>query len=435
MPAKRFAVIGSGPMGLACAYELLKHGHHVEVFERDNRMGGMSASFDLDGLIIERFYHFICATDDALFELLAELDISGQLRWKKTGMGHYCDGHSYPWCNPFDLLAFPKLTLMSKLRYAMHILYCKKFAGSPKLDQLKAVPWLRFWVGDQAYQLLWDRLLTLKFQELKHEVSAAWIATRIQRLAKSRSNVFYEKLGYLEGGSNTFLKAIGNRIEALGGVIHLSAPVERIVFHHNQARSLMVGGVEKKYDCVISTIPLPYLPGLFPDMPEEILHKIQNLKNIGVVCVVFRLKRSISEYFWLNITDKRIAIPGIIEYTRLNAMIDGSIVYAPYYIASTHPKYKNSDQTFIEETMCYLHLLNNELTDDWIEAVHVSRYHCAQPICTPGFLQQLPPTDSGIGGFYMADTSYYYPEDRSISESVKLGRTLARQASGAQGAI
>ena len=31
-----------------------------------------------------------------------------------------------------------------------------------------------------------------------------------------------------------------------------------------------------------------------------------------------------------------------------------------------------------------------------------------------------------LKNFYMADTAYYYPEDRSISESVKIGEDLAK---------
>ena len=45
----RAAVIGAGPMGLAVAYELAKLGHRVTIFERDNRIGGMSAHIDFDG--------------------------------------------------------------------------------------------------------------------------------------------------------------------------------------------------------------------------------------------------------------------------------------------------------------------------------------------------------------------------------------------------
>lgn len=38
---KRIAVIGSGPAGLACADQLNKAGHHVTVYDRNDRMGGL----------------------------------------------------------------------------------------------------------------------------------------------------------------------------------------------------------------------------------------------------------------------------------------------------------------------------------------------------------------------------------------------------------
>ena len=44
------------------------------------------------------------------------------------------------------------------------------------------------------------------------------------------------------------------------------------------------------------------------------------------------------------------------------------------------------------------------------------------------FARRLPPISPGVAGLYVADTCYYYPEDRSISESIQLGRKLARMA-------
>jgi len=83
---ERVAVIGAGAMGLAAAYHLLKAGHHVDVFEADDRPGGMAAHFDLDGLDIERFYHFVCKADQPTFALLADLGIADKLRWRDTSM-------------------------------------------------------------------------------------------------------------------------------------------------------------------------------------------------------------------------------------------------------------------------------------------------------------------------------------------------------------
>jgi glutamate synthase (NADPH/NADH) small chain len=38
---KRVAVVGSGPSGLACAQQLARAGHHVEVYEKQDRIGGL----------------------------------------------------------------------------------------------------------------------------------------------------------------------------------------------------------------------------------------------------------------------------------------------------------------------------------------------------------------------------------------------------------
>ena len=65
---------------------------------------------------------------------------------------------------------------------------------------------------------------------------------------------------------------------------------------------------------------------------------------------------------------------------------------------------------------------------DWVLARHCHRYEFAQALCPPGFQATLPPMRTPLAGFFMADTAYYYPEDRSISESVEVGRRLAQEA-------
>ncbi|MBN1898404.1 MAG: glutamate synthase subunit beta [Spirochaetes bacterium] len=55
---KKIAVVGSGPAGLACADQLNKAGHHVRVFEKDDRIGGILQygvpDFKLEKHLIER---------------------------------------------------------------------------------------------------------------------------------------------------------------------------------------------------------------------------------------------------------------------------------------------------------------------------------------------------------------------------------------------
>ena len=421
------AVIGAGVMGLACAYELLKHGHAVDIYEADDRVGGMAAHFDFQGLNIERYYHFICKPDDHLFDLLKELGIENRLRWRETYMGYYYDGNLYDWGNPIALFKFPKLGFIAKFRYGLHAFLSTKRENWQPLDNVEASDWIRKWIGEEAYNILWKRLFALKFFHYKDNLSAAWIWSRIKRVGSSRKSMLQEELGYLEGGSETLLHTLEKKITALGGKIHLSTQVKKINIDNNQVQSLTLADQEEKFERIFSTVPLPYVSRMIPDLPADYRARYESIQNMGVVCVIFRLRKGVSCNFWLNVSDESMDIPGIIEFSNLRPLPE-SVVYVPYYMPRDYPKFASVNDFFIAEAKQYIKQLNPEITDEDFIAEHASRYGYAQPVCQPGFSKVLPPIKTAINGLYIADTSYYYPEDRSISESVNVGKKMAELA-------
>ena len=427
---RRYAVVGSGPMGLMAATELLDRGHAVDVYERDDRIGGMSATFDFDGLEIERYYHFVCRTDQPLFDLLARLGLSDALRWTDTGMGYFYDGRLYEWGNPFALLRFPHLGPIDKLRYALHVMHTKGITDWTALDRENAVQWIRKWIGPRGYEVLWKNAFRLKFFEYADDLSASWIGTRIKRVALSRRSLLQESLGYLEGGSATLLRAMADDIERRGGRILLSAGVDEVRSRDGKVDGIVANGEFNAYDGVLSTAPIQYVPRMAPGLPPSFADRIRAIDNIPVACVILKLRGSVSPYFWMNISDPAIAIPGLIEYSNLNPGPGAAthIVYAPFYMPKTHPKWTQPDEALIDEVIGYLSRINPAFRPDWVLARHCHRYEFAQTICPPGFQSMLPPMRTPLAGFFMADTAYYYPEDRSISESVAVGRRLAQAA-------
>jgi protoporphyrinogen oxidase len=426
---KQIAVIGAGAMGLAAAYHLAKAGHRVTVFEADNVAGGMAAHFDFQGLSIERFYHFICRSDRPLFDLLDELGLSGALRWRDTSMGFFYDGSLYPWGDPLALLRFPRLGLIAKLRYGLHAFVSTRRTDWKPLDGVSAEEWLRRWVGEEAYRVCWEKLFALKFFEHRDRVSAAWIWTRIKRVGTSRSSLFQEQLGYIDGGSETLVRCLVRGIEAAGGRLRLGTPIDRLAIERGMVLGVMPrGGALERFDAVISTVAIPYAVPMLRDLPEPVLAKYRALKNIGVVCVLHKLRRSVSPYFWMNINDSRLGIPGIVEFSRLREVEDAHIVYVPYYMPQTHEKFGWPDERFVEETSSYLRLLNPRLTAEDFVAAKVGRLSYAQPVCGPRFLESLPPISPGVAGLQVADTSYYFPEDRGLSESIRIGQQMAANA-------
>lgn len=422
----KVAVIGAGAMGLAAAYHLVKRGHSVDVFEADKVPGGMAAHFDLDGLSIERFYHFVCKADRPTFELLDELGLSGAMRWRPTSMGYFYNGKLYPWGDPVSLLTFPHLSLASKIRYGLMAFLATKRTDWSKLDTITAEKWLRDWCGEAAWKVLWEKLFTLKFFEFSGKVSAAWMWTRLKRVGTSRRNLFQEELGYIEGGSETLVKRLVERITAMGGRIHLGRPAEEVHIENRAVAGVTANGVREAFDHVISTMPLPLVPTLMPSLPFAIKDAYARLENIGVVCVVHKLKRSVTQNFWLNTNDPAIAVPGIVEFSNLRP-VDAHVVYVPYYMPITHPKFALSDAALIDESFGYLRKVNPAIQPEDRIASAVGRLKYAQPICPPGFLKMLPPIAGEIRGLQIADTSSYYPEDRGISEGVRVAREMAER--------
>ncbi|MDF2857339.1 MAG: amine oxidase [Neobacillus sp.] len=423
--SKNVAIIGGGPMGLTFAYELLKRGYKVDLYEKESQLGGMSAHFDFSGLDIEKYYHFVCGPDYPMFEIMKELGIFDKLKWTNTKMGLFYQGKLYKWGGPFELLAFPKANLIEKARYGLHVFCASKYKNWIRLDKLTALDWIKKWEGETGYQKFWDSLFNLKFYEIKHSIAAPWLWSRLARVAKSRKNIFQERMGYIEGGSKVVIDKLEDRILEMGGRIFLNSPVEKICIADKKVKGLVKDGQLVMCDSVISTIPIQYIKGITPNLPAKDRAKLEELDNVGVVCVIAKLKQQLTENFWLNITDKSMDIPGMIELSNLNTSLKDHILYVPFYLHKDNPMYQEPDENFINKVSQYIHKVNSALNKGNIIDIRVFRYEYAQPVCTTEFLKKLPDIQSSERqGFYIVDTAYCYPEDRSINESVKIARKV-----------
>ncbi|HZC43732.1 MAG TPA: NAD(P)/FAD-dependent oxidoreductase, partial [Acidobacteriaceae bacterium] len=421
----KLVVIGAGAMGLAAAYHAVKAGHQVEVLEASDTAGGMAAHFDFGGLSIEKFYHFVCKTDYPTFELMGDLGISDRLRWINTTMGLFTGGKLHKWGDPVSLLRLPDLGLVHKFRYALFAAICVRRDRWAAIETESAKDWLVRWCGHTVYERLWRSLLDYKFYEYANNISAAWIWTRIRRIGRSRSSIMQEHLGYIEGGSMVLIDTLVREIERRGGQVRVKAPVRRVTVANQRVTGVDTPQGHLAADFVISTVPTPYVTAMVPDLPDDWKARYESISNIGVICVTYKLRRSVSPHFWVNISEPNIEIPGVIEFSNLRSVGDDSIVYVPYYMPVTHERFTWPDQQLVDESFDCLQKLNAQLSREDIIDIKISRLRHGQPICEPGFAKKIPPVQTPIRGLQIADTCFYYPEDRGIAESVRLGRMLA----------
>jgi protoporphyrinogen oxidase len=171
-----------------------------------------------------------------------------------------------------------------------------------------------------------------------------------------------EELGYIEGGSQALVDALCSAILERGGQISIGCAAQKVLVEDGRVTGVLTSKGVIQADNVISTVPTPLVSTMVPDLPADWKARYDSIINMGVCCLVFKLKRSVSPHFWVNISEPDIAIPGIIEFSNLRPVGGDSIVYVPYYMPNDNAKFAWTDEKFFEEAFGYLCRVNPALT-------------------------------------------------------------------------
>lgn len=416
---ERIAVIGGGISGLSAAYFAIKKGFSVELFESMAQLGGLASSFDWNGLTIERFYHFICRGDRELVDLASELGISSQIRFRTTKTGMYYKGRYFPFSSPSDLILFSPLSFSSRMRFGLNIINSKYRHEWEPLDRIPAKEWLIQKLGKKAYAAIWKPLLRIKFENLYDQISAAWVWHRIHRVAASRKGFFSkEKMGYFSGGTQTLFNALENRFKSFGGEIHLNSEIIKIERNKN-VYTLTTGSKHfSPFNRIIFAVPLPQAATILHSLDSSYSRTLLSIDYVGVVCGVFKLRNKVTDAFWLNINDPRIAVNGFIEYTNLNPLEGAGadkIIYVPFYMPLNNTWYSLDQESLMSEFYKMIQVVNPNLTASDLVAFKAFRSPYAQAIYTTSFKQKMLPHKTPIENVYLLDATQLYPTDRVLS--------------------
>jgi len=202
-PAKEtIAIVGGGMTGISAALELARSGRFdVTLFEKQDRLGGLSGYFEWEDVTWDRFYHVILSTDTVMLDFLKELGLESELFWQATKSGFYGDGRLVSMSSTLDFIRFPFMSLWQKFRLGLGILYSARIKDPAKLDRIYVREWLTRVFGRRVYENIWDPLLRSKLGDARERTSAAFIWATINRLYGARSSDNkQEKMGHVHGG-------------------------------------------------------------------------------------------------------------------------------------------------------------------------------------------------------------------------------------------
>jgi protoporphyrinogen oxidase len=426
--ADRIAIIGAGVGGLSAAYDLVKAGHSVVIYESDKAVGGLVQGFKEPGWdwTVEKFYHHWFASDRHMLGLIDELGWSDQVLFPRPFTVMYHNGRFFPFDSITKAILFPGLGWgINKARFGLVGLFLRLTNNWQALEKYTVDAWMRRWAGDYVYELMWEPLMTGKFGErYARQVNMSWMWARL----KARTT----RLGTFKGGFQAFTDQFAARLKDMGAQIQLSTPVDRISQPPEGGLSLDTPlGAEHFDKCLVTTSPA-LLARLAPDLPETYLQGLLSLKSMGAVVMVLALKQPLSEegYYWYNLP-KSAGFPylALVEHTNFippEHFGGEHIVYIGDYLEPEHEYFDLSQAELLERFLPTLTRFNPRFSPDWVRKSWLFRTKYAQPVPLVNHSRNIPAIQTPIPGLFFASMSQVYPWDRGTNFAVEIGRRAAK---------
>lgn len=429
----KIAIIGAGVTGLSAAWDVVREGHDVTVFEASDTLGGLAGGFKEPhwDSYLEKYYHHWFTSDRHLLALADEIGVAHKIQFLRPKTSYWMDGKIVRSEMNASIFSLP-ISLMSIFRMASVGVFLKFLVRDGNfLEKYTAHEWMLTYMGEEAYTRFFLPLLIGKFGERYQEINMAWMWARIF----TRS----VKLGTYVGGFQAFVDDLAHAVQQRGATLLLNSPVERLELSPNGQPLLRVNGNTLPFDRVISTTSPELLLRMTPALHETRYGDVvRGLESIGAVVVVVSLKHPLLEdgTYWLNLpatdTDKTtsefpfLALVEHTNYVDKSAFGGEHLLYLGDYVASDHAYFQMSEDALRDLFVAQLARFNPCFSPEWINKTWVFRAPYAQPLAQVGQSERLPALETPMPGVYWASMSQVYPYDRGTNYAVELGRRVAR---------
>jgi protoporphyrinogen oxidase len=426
MTQKQICIIGAGLGGMSAAYDLVKAGHRVTIYESTDTVGGLAGGFKEPhwDWSLEKYYHHWFQSDKYMLGLIEELGWSDQVLFPRPITVMYHQGKFYPFDAIPQMILYPGLGYgINKIRFGLAGLYLRLTSNWKALEKTTVDAWMRKWAGEFAYTEMWEPMVIGKFgANYAKQVNMAWMWARI----KSRTT----RLGTFTGGFQRFCDLFADKLREMGVTIELNTPVDKILAAESGGVVVSTANGPVQFDqCLVTTSP-GLMAKMTPDLPEGYLKGLLDLKNLGAVVMVLSLKQAISDkYYWFNIP-KTAGFPflALVEHTNYlpKEHYGGDhIVYIGDYLETDHEYFNLSADELLDRFIPGIQRINPAFSRDWIKKVWLNRTKYAQPVPFVNHSKNIPAIETPIDGLYFASMSQVYPWDRGTNFAVEIGRRAA----------
>lgn len=427
MDYKKIAVVGAGFGGLSSAYDLARAGHQVTIFENAATPGGLAAGYKEPGWewSVEKFYHHWFTSDKHMFKLIHELGLQNKVMVRNPKTVMYHEGKFYPFDSIVSALLYPGLGFgFNKIRFGLVGVYLRLTKNWQPMEKTTVAKWMRKWAGKKVYTQMWEPMVVGKFGEnYAEQVNMAWMWARLH--ARSTKLVTYE------GGFQAFADDFAAILLKMGVDIRFDTPVAQITKDQEQKITIRTKDGEEKFDQVLVTLSPAQMAIMTPQLPQDYLKGLLDLKSLGAVVLTISLKHPLSRegYYWYNLP-KSAGFPflALVEHTNFlpkEKFGNEHLVYCGDYLEADHEYFKMTKEDLLERFMPSFTRFNPDFKPEWVNRTWLTRSAYAQPVPLANHSQNIPAIQTPLTGLFFASMSQVYPWDRGTNFAVEIARNAA----------
>ena len=424
----KIAIIGAGFSGMAAAYNLLRAGHSVTIYEAEPQPGGLAAGFKEPewDWYVDKFYHHWFASDRHMMTLLEELGLREKAFFPRPYTVLRYKDKWYPFDSALEALRYPGLGWgVDKLRFGLVGVYLRLTKNWRALEKITADAWMRKWAGKRVYEEMWEPLLMGKFGRYYKEAPMSWFWARLH----ARTT----RLGTFEGGFQAFANAFAEKLREMGAGFRFSTRVTRITANHAEGSlTLHNEAGEETFDRILVTASPQSLLHLVPSLPESYANQLKALRHMGAVVLVVSMKHALSEegYYWFNLPKgEEFPFLALVEHTNYVSpehFGGDHILYAGDYVEAEHEYFHMDAEALLARFTPAFQRINPKFSREWVKKTWVFKAEYAQPVPRVNQSSHIPPIETPLRGLYFASMSQVYPWDRGTNYAVEIGRRAAR---------
>ncbi len=354
---KKVVVIGAGPAGLAAAHRLKAAGVDVDLYEAQGQVGGLCRSFSLWGHIVDLGPHRFFSSNTEVNQFWFQA-VGSEHSWvpRQTRIFYQKKYFQYPlqaW-DTFRNLGFVE-SISCLWSYGLAKLFYRQ-------DDESFESWVVARFGQRLYKMFFktysEKLWGLPCSQIDpdfafRKIRGLSLLQVFKRFFKKRTT-FVDQFAYPHKGTGSVYETIAERFVKNGGVLKLNTPVQDL------------GALQA--ETIISTMPLPQLLRLLPNVPMPVLMAAQDLLFRNTVLVYLWVeKEDLFTDNWIYVHSPDVQFGRVTNFNNWSSVkkaeAKGTVLCLEYWCSESDESWNWTDEQWSD--LAKQELLKSQISENY----------------------------------------------------------------------